>query len=164
MTINVKPQGAFVDRTYVGWAQLEFQLGGKTLIAFTSIEGGDSVEDELVYGAGIAPIGRARGDYKPDNVKIKMYLESVQEMIQQLTAGGTPLYRHKPIDATLTFAPEASEQDPSPTPIKRVYKGLTLMKLPENISRGDKKMEVDVEFLCMGVWRDGIKPVPVGKK
>jgi len=70
----------------MGWNKVTARLFGRALEGITELEYKDEVEQELVYGAGRAPIGKGEGNYKP-SASITLSNEERLAILESLPPG-----------------------------------------------------------------------------
>lgn len=134
------------------WSDLSVRtdVGDLTL---QSIDYGDELEKELVYGQGNLPRGYGRGNYKA-SCKISMLLDDYEDIENACKQKGVPLYGLAIPKIVCSYANTGSR------PRVDEITNCTISKVDNKAAQGDKSMPVDIELLVAGVVvRNGVKPV-----
>jgi hypothetical protein len=72
----------YVDGKMFDWGDGTVKLSDRTLVRFEELTGwGDSVERKLYYGKGNKPRGHTQGNYKAENISIKLSIEEYNEIL-----------------------------------------------------------------------------------
>lgn len=69
----------------LGWNQVKLVLYGRTVEGVSELSYNDSVEKEVVMGAGRMPIGTAEGPYKAE-ASLTLYIEEYNALLDSMPA------------------------------------------------------------------------------
>ena len=122
-----------------GWNNVTLNILGRDVEGIAELGYDDTVEKELIYGAGKMPIGVGEGNYAA-KITMKLYQEEVIAIMDALP----PLIRL---------------QDIIPVPIivqyaynTRIYKDIIhnveITKVGKAVKKGDKLVEQTIEMIC----------------
>lgn len=134
------------------WSDLNVKTDVGDLI-LQSIDYGDELEKELVYGQGNLPRGYGRGNYKA-SCKISMLLDDFTELEKACKQKNVPLYNLQIKKIVCAYA------NPGSRPDVDEISNCSITKIDNKAAQGDKSLTVDIELLVAGVViRNGVKPV-----
>jgi len=131
----------FDSRQYE-FADLNFELGGRTITGFRGIKYSSKQEKELVYGKGNEPLHIQKGNIGYEG-EISV-LQSELETLRQAGAGSVLKLR---IDAVVAYG-NPSNGD---TLVIDKIRGLEFTEDAKEIKQGDKFMEVSLPFICLRI-------------
>jgi hypothetical protein len=122
-----------------GWNSATLNLYGRDVEGISELGYDDSIEKELIKGAGRMPIGIGEGDYVA-KMQLKLYQEEVIAIMDSLPAG-TRLQDIAPVDVIVQY-----------TYNNRIYKDIIhnveFTKVGRAVKKGDKTVEQAVEVIC----------------
>jgi len=131
----------FDSRQYE-FADLNLELGGRTITGFRGIKYSSKQEKELVYGKGNEPLHIQKGNIGYEG-EISV-LQSELETLRQAGAGSVLKLR---IDAVVAYG-NPSNGD---TLVIDKIRGLEFTEDAKEIKQGDKFMEVSLPFICLRI-------------
>ena len=122
-----------------GWNSVTLNLYGRDVEGISELGYDDSIEKELIKGAGRMPIGIGEGDYVA-KMQLKLYQEEVIAIMDSLPAG-TRLQDVAAVDVIVQY-----------TYNNRIYKDIIrnveFTKVGRAVKKGDKTVEQTVEVIC----------------
>ena len=122
-----------------GWNSATLNIYGRDVEGISELGYDDSIEKELIKGAGRMPIGVGEGDYVA-KMTLKLYQEEVIAIMDSLPAG-TRLQDVAPTDVIVQY-----------TYNTRIYKDIIrnveFTKVGRGVKKGDKTVEQTVEVIC----------------
>lgn len=122
-----------------GWNSATLNLYGRDVEGISELSYDDTVEKELIKGAGRMPIGVGEGDYVA-KMGIKLYQEEVIAIMDSLPPG-VRLQDVAPTDVIVQY-----------TYNTRIYKDIIrnveFTKVGRAVKKGDKTVEQTVEVIC----------------
>lgn len=122
-----------------GWNSATLNLYGRDVEGISELGYDDSVEKELIKGAGRMPIGVGEGDYIA-KMTLKLYQEEVIAIMDSLPPG-VRLQDIAPTDVIVQY-----------TYNTRIYKDIIrnveFTKVGRAVKKGDKTVEQTVEVIC----------------
>ena len=122
-----------------GWNSATLNLYGRDVEGISELGYDDSVEKELIKGAGKMPIGVGEGDYVA-KMTLKLYQEEVIAIMDSLPPG-VRLQDIAPTDVIVQY-----------TYNTRIYKDIIrnveFTKVGRAVKKGDKTVEQTVEVIC----------------
>lgn len=122
-----------------GWNSATLNLYGRDVEGISELGYDDSVEKELIKGAGKMPIGVGEGDYVA-KMTLKLYQEEVIAIMDSLPPG-VRLQDVAPTDVIVQY-----------TYNTRIYKDIIrnveFTKVGRAVKKGDKTVEQTVEVIC----------------
>jgi hypothetical protein len=131
----------FDSRQYE-FADLNLELGGRTITGFRGIKYSSKQEKELVYGKGNEPLHIQKGNIGYEG-EISV-LQSELETLRQAGAGSVLKLR---LDAVVAYG-NPSNGD---TLVIDKIRGLEFTEDAKEIKQGDKFMEVSLPFICLRI-------------
>lgn len=131
----------FDSRQYE-FADLNLELGGRTVTGFRGIKYSSKQEKELVYGKGNEPLHIQKGN-KSYEGEITL-LQSELETLRQAGSGSVLNLR---LDAVVAYG-NPSNGD---TLITDKIRGLEFTVDAKEMKQGDKFMEVSLPFICLKI-------------
>ncbi len=131
----------FDSRQYE-FADLNLELGGRSVTGFRGIKYSSKHEKELVYGKGNEPLHIQKGN-KSYEGEVTM-LQSELETLRQLGGGSVLGLR---LDAIVSYG-NPSNGD---TLITDKIRGLEFTEDAKEMKQGDKFMEVTLPFICLRI-------------
>ncbi len=125
-----------------GWNSATLNIFGRDVEGISELSYDDTVEKELIKGAGRMPIGVGEGDYIA-KMGLKLYQEEVIAIMDSLPQG-TRLQDIAPTDVVVQY-----------TYKMRIYKDIIrnveFTKVGRAVKKGDKTVEQTVEVICTHV-------------
>lgn len=122
-----------------GWNSVTLNLFGRDVEGISEVSYDDTVDKELIYGAGKMPIGVGEGDYKA-KFGLKLYQEEVIAIMDSLPPG----VRLQDIIST-----DVIVQYTYNTRIyKDIIRNVEFTKVGKAVKKGDKTVEQTVEVIC----------------
>jgi hypothetical protein len=122
-----------------GWNSVTLNLLGRDVEGIAEVSYDDTIDKELIYGAGKMPIGAGEGDYKA-KFGLKLYQEEVIAIMDSLPPG----VRLQDIIGT-----DVIVQYTYNTRIyKDIIRNVEFTKVGKGIKKGDKTVEQAVECIC----------------
>ncbi|MFE3848965.1 hypothetical protein ACFX5D_13415 [Flavobacterium sp. LB3P45] len=122
-----------------GWNSVTLNLFGRDAEGIAEVSYDDTIDKELIYGAGKMPIGVGEGDYKA-KFGLKLYQEEVIAIMDSLPPG-VRLQDIAPTDVIVQY-----------TYNTRIYKDIIrnveFTKVGRAVKKGDKTVEQAVEVIC----------------
>ena len=122
-----------------GWNSATLNIYGRDVEGITELSYDDTVEKELIKGAGRMPIGVGEGDYVA-KMGLKLYQEEVIAIMDSLPPG-VRLQDVAPVDVIVQY-----------TYNTRIYKDIIrnveFTKVGRAVKKGDKTVEQTVEVIC----------------
>ena len=122
-----------------GWNSATLNLYGRDVEGISELGYDDSVEKELIKGAGRMPIGVGEGDYIA-KITLKLYQEEVIAIMDSLPPG-VRLQDIAPTDVIVQY-----------TYNTRIYKDIIrnveFTKVGKAVKKGDKTVEQTLECIC----------------
>lgn len=122
-----------------GWNSVTLNLFGRDAEGIAEVSYDDTIDKELIYGAGKMPIGVGEGDYKA-KFGLKLYQEEVIAIMDSLPPG-VRLQDIAPTDVIVQY-----------TYNTRIYKDIIrnveFTKVGRAVKKGDKTVEQTVEVIC----------------
>jgi hypothetical protein len=131
----------FDSRQYE-FADLNLELGGRTITGFRGIKYSSKQEKELIYGKGNEPLHIQKGNIGYEG-EISV-LQSELETLRQAGAGSVLKLR---LDAVVAYG-NPSNGD---TLVIDKIRGLEFTEDAKEIKQGDKFMEVSLPFICLRI-------------
>lgn len=132
---------AFDSRQYE-WADLEIQLGGKTLVAVTGVKYKKKVEREAYFGKGRKPLSLQTG-----NETVEGELSIGKSELDSLIARTNKKLLHTSFSLVVSYGNPA-EGVPMTTDI---IEGLKISEYEQGLKQGDKAMEITLPFMALNV-------------
>ncbi|RTY80682.1 hypothetical protein EKL97_10480 [Flavobacterium sp. LS1P28] len=122
-----------------GWNSVTLNLFGRDVEGIAEVSYDDTIDKELIYGAGKMPIGVGEGDYKA-KFGLKLYQEEVIAIMDSLPPG----VRLQDIIGT-----DVIVQYTYNTRIyKDIIRNVEFTKVGKAVKKGDKTVEQTVECIC----------------
>lgn len=132
------------------WADLTVVYPGSIpagVLGIQSIDWNEELEVEPIYGAGNKAIGYGRGNWKAEG-KMTITLEAYAQLNAMTSAG---IFNAPPFNIVLCYA---NKEEPVHT-VQLL--GCKWTKKSNKASQGDKKMEVELDFVILeDIRHDGI--------
>ena len=132
---------AFDSRQYE-WADLEIQLGGKTLVAVTGVKYKRKVEREAYFGKGRKPLSLQTG-----NETVEGELSIGKSELDSLITRTNKKLLHTSFSLVVCYGNQ-SEGVPMTTDI---IEGLKISEYEQGLKQGDKAMEITLPFMALNV-------------
>lgn len=130
------------------WANVAFNMLGRTVTGISEIKYQDDVDIENNYGAGSYPVSRGMGNYTP-TASIKLEKYEVEALMS--AAGGLRLQEIEPFDIVVAYIPVG--QDTLKTDVIRNCQFKTNMR---DLKSGDKKIDVSTDLIISHILWDGM--------
>ena len=122
-----------------GWNSVTLNIFGRDVEGISEVSYDDTIDKELIYGAGKMPIGVGEGDYKA-KFGLKLYQEEVIAIMDSLLPG----VRLQDIIGT-----DVIVQYTYNTRIyKDIIRNVEFTKVGRAVKKGDKTVEQTVEVIC----------------
>lgn len=122
-----------------GWNSVILNIFGRDVEGISEVSYDDTIDKELIYGAGKMPIGVGEGDYKA-KFGLKLYQEEVIAIMDSLPPG----VRLQDIIGTDVIVQYTYNN--------RIYKDIIrnveFTKVGRAVKKGDKTVEQTVEVIC----------------
>ena len=131
----------FDSRQYE-FADLNLELGGRTITGFRGIKYSSKQEKELVYGKGNEPLHIQKG-----NIGYEGEISILQSELETLRQAGTGSVLKLRLDAVVAYG-NPSNGD---TLVIDKIRGLEFTEDAKEIKQGDKFMEVSLPFICLRI-------------
>ncbi|MBE3574540.1 MAG: hypothetical protein IMW99_03660 [Firmicutes bacterium] len=128
------------------WEDITIKLPHGTLIDVDSIEYGDKIEKEALYGKGSNAQGYGLGNYSAEG-KLSLRREEFEKLIAHAKQNGGSLYGLKPFTITVAYAKDGDQTTMD------TLKSCSFTETSSSSKQGDKEVKVDLSFLIL----DGIK-------
>lgn len=122
-----------------GWNSVTLNIYGRDAEGISEIGYDDSIEKELIKGAGRMPIGVAEGDYVA-KMTLKLYQEEVIAIMDSLPAG-TRIQDIAPTDVIVQYVYNSRIY-------KDIIRNVEFTKIGRAVKKGDKTVEQTVEVIC----------------
>lgn len=122
-----------------GWNSVTLNIFGRDVEGISEVSYDDTIDKELIYGAGKMPIGVGEGDYKA-KFGLKLYQEEVIAIIDSLPPG---------IRLQDVIGTDVIVQYTYNTRIyKDIIRNVEFTKVGRAVKKGDKTVEQTVEVIC----------------
>ncbi len=122
-----------------GWNSVTANILGRDVEGITELSYEDTIEKELIKGAGRMPIGVGEGDYTA-KMGLKLYQEEVIAILDALPPG-TRLQDIAPFDVIVQYVYNARIY-------KDIIRNVEFVKAGRQVKKGDKTVEQTVEVIC----------------
>jgi hypothetical protein len=122
-----------------GWNSVTLNLFGRDVEGIAEVSYDDTIDKELIYGAGKMPIGVGEGDYKA-KFGLKLYQEEVIAIMDSLPPG-VRLQDVAPTDVIVQYTYNARIY-------KDIIRNVEFTKVGRAVKKGDKTVEQTVEVIC----------------
>lgn len=122
-----------------GWNSVTLNIFGRDVEGISEVGYDDTIEKELVKGAGRMPIGVAEGDYIA-KMTLKLYQEEVIAIMDSLPPG-TRIQDVAPTDVIVQYIYNARIY-------KDIIRNVEFTKIGRAVKKGDKTVEQTVEVIC----------------
>lgn len=141
-----------INGKYFDWNDITVKLPFGD-VDIQSIDYGDELEKETVYGRGNMPSGHGTGNYKA-SCKLNFKLDDWEFIEEHCKSSGTTIYKLVIPKIIVAYANAGAK-----IRIDEITKvGFT--KVDNKAAQGDKSLGVDVECIVTGmIIRNGVKPV-----
>lgn len=122
-----------------GWNSATLNIYGRDVEGICELGYDDTVEKEVVKGAGRMPIGVSEGDYIA-KMTLKLYQEEVIAIMDSLPPG-TRIQDIAPTDVIVQYVYNARIY-------KDIIRNVEFTKVGRSVKKGDKTVEQTVEVIC----------------
>lgn len=122
-----------------GWNSVTMNLFGRDVEGIMELGYDDSIEKELIKGAGRMPIGVGEGDYNA-KMTLKLYQEEVIAIMDSLPPG-TRLQDVAPTDVVVQYTYNARIY-------KDIIRNVEFVKIGKGVKKGDKTVDQGTEVIC----------------
>lgn len=122
-----------------GWNSVTVNILGRDVEGIAEISYDDSIEKELIKGAGRMPIGVGEGDYVA-KMGLKLYKEEVVAIMDALPPG-TRLQDVAPFDVIVQYVYNTRIY-------KDIIRNVEFTKIGKGVKKGDKTVEQTAEVIC----------------
>jgi hypothetical protein len=150
------PVYPLINGMRASWAEIEFRVAGKRTIGIQEISYAPSQDPQYVYGAGVAPIGRTRGQTKPE-ASMSLLKEEADLLINELAGAGAGAglgFGEVAFDIIINYRLEALGPGQVRTDAVR---GCRLIKPSQSYSQGSEGLSVKIDLHPMAVELNGKK-------
>lgn len=135
------------------WSSIDISLSSLGDIEAQSIDYGDSVDREAVYGRGNIPRGYGEGNYSASG-KMTILKEDFNTITDYCKRKNIPLYKLQIPKIVVSYANDGEKAQ------RDVINKVMIQKIDNKGSQGDKKLTVDLELFIYGVIeRDGVSSI-----
>lgn len=135
-----------------GWSDVAVKLP-KGDVEPQSIDYGDEMEKEAVYGRGNMPRGGSRGNYKA-SLKMSFLLDDYEEIEEYCKTQGVGIYNLRIPKIIVAYANDGA------SPRIDEIRNVEITKVDNKAAQGDKSLPVEVECAVFGkIIRNGVEPV-----
>lgn len=131
----------FDSRQYE-FADMNLELGGRTVTGFRGVKYTSKQEKELVYGKGNQPLHIQKG-----NVSYEGEISMLQSELETLRQAGGGSVLNLRLDAVVAYG-NPSNGD---TLIVDKIRGIEFTEDAKEMKQGDKFMEVTLPFICLRI-------------
>ena len=122
-----------------GWNSTTLNIYGRDVEGISELGYDDSIEKELIKGAGRMPIGVGEGDYMA-KMTLKLYQEEVIAIMDSLPPG-VRLQDVAPVDVIVQY-------EYNTRIYKDIIRNVEFTKVGRAVKKGDKTVEQTVEVIC----------------
>ena len=122
-----------------GWNSVILNIFGRDVEGISEVSYDDTIDKELIYGAGKMPIGVGEGDYKA-KFGLKLYQEEVIAIMDSLPPG-VRLQDVAPTDVIVQYTYNTRMY-------KDIIRNVEFTKVGRAVKKGDKTVEQTVEVIC----------------
>jgi hypothetical protein len=122
-----------------GWNAVTLNLFGRDVEGITELGYDDTVEKELIKGAGRMPIGVGEGDYTA-KITLKLYQEEVIAIMDSLPPG-VRIQDIGPTDIIVQYVYNARIY-------RDIIRNVEFVKLGRGVKKGDKTVDQSTEVIC----------------
>ena len=122
-----------------GWNSVTLNLFGRDAEGIAEVSYDDTIDKELIYGAGKMPIGVGEGDYKA-KFGLKLYQEEVIAIMDSLPPG-VRLQDIGPTDVIVQYTYNTRI-------CKDIIRNVEFTKVGKAVKKGDKTVDQAVECIC----------------
>lgn len=131
------------------------KVDGIPYSGFTEISWGDSVEEALGYGMGVAgrPTRRSHGRYTPDECTVKGFRPDMVKFLQQLTAKSGPSRSYSAAEFVFIVSFAFTDAEPVSTV---VLDRCRVLSVSESHTDGSDLSEMELKFRPMTIERDSM--------
>jgi hypothetical protein len=141
-----------VNGNMFSWGSIKVKIAGESYTGFTSIAYADKRERVMGYGMGRhhAPIGRTRGKYSTDPVKLAGRKGSVRALLAALAAGGATYG-----DTVFDIVVQCVEDGSSEVAVNDVLEECVVTGVSVSNEESADPLTEELEISCMRIRRDG---------
>jgi hypothetical protein len=134
------------------WGSTKLKIAGERYSGITSISYSDKLEVAKGYGMGLAqrPRARSRGKYVPEQVVMKVYTSTAQEIRNMLADRGDGVsYGTEEVEIVLQYIEDGE------TPITVEFELCRLVEDGSSDEEGGDVLSVEIKWDTMGIRRNG---------
>ena len=122
-----------------GWNSVTLNIYGRDVEGITELSYDDTIDKELIHGAGRMPIGVGEGDYNA-MMGLKLYQEEVIAIMDSLPPG-VRLQDVIPVDVIVKYVYNTRI-------VTDIIRNVEFKKVGKAVKTGDKTVEQTVEVIC----------------
>ena len=155
LSFLTSPIYPLINGQRASWCDIEFRIGGPRTIGIQGIDYAPSQDPQYVYGAGVEPIGRTRGQVKPE-ASLTLLKEEFDILIAALAAQGAPLglgFGEVPFDIVVNYRMDGIGTGQIHT--DQVI-GCRITKPAQSYSQGSEALAVKLDLNPMRVLLAGL--------
>lgn len=143
---------AHINKKVYDWSSVDIKFSDFEL-ELQEISYDDELEKDAAYGKGNKPRGYGTGNYKAEG-KMSMTRDDFDDFLDYCKGKGKKIYELEIPKIVVAYAND-SEQ----TRIDTLSK-VTITKLSNGVSQGDKEVKIDMDFLIIGgINRNGVDAI-----